>query len=143
MIRKRLFLLLIVALASACSSAPDPKQKIMEAVEAQMEMPSRALSLSDYVKVYAYLNDREVVAAFYAPGPAGYDLNEVCFGGNHKVVPCGPHQFKQTKLRPGQRLWIDRSENLPDVSGGGCGYIRVRYDLQTNRITQTECNGPK
>ena len=115
----------------------------MDAVEAKVEMPSQALPLTDYVRVYARLNDREVVAAFYAPGPTGYDLREVCFDSDHKEIRCGASDMKETKLKSGQRLWIDRSENLPDVSGGGCGFILVRYDVQSSRVTETRCNGPK
>jgi hypothetical protein len=144
MIRGRLTLplLLVAMLVTACTRADDPKQKTMTAIEDKIELPSRALSLNDYVRVYAYLNPRVVVAAYYAAGPDGYDLNEVCFGDGRKEVPCGSHELKQTKLTPGQRLWIDHYENLPAVDGGGCGYIRVQYDVQTQHIMQAECNGP-
>jgi hypothetical protein len=94
--------------------------------------------------VYAYLSDQVVVAAYYAPpGTEGYDLNEVCFDKERKEIPCGLHEVNETKLMPGQRLWIDHYENLPEVSGGGCSYIRVRYEVKTQRVAQVECNGPK
>jgi hypothetical protein len=114
----------------------------MNDIEQKIRIPRPGLPLQNYVRVYAYLNGGVVLGAYYAPGNGGYKLTEVCFDGHKKIVSCGAHQFKETQLIPGQRKWIEHYENLPDVSGGGCSYVRVQYDVASKQITKVACNGP-
>ena len=41
--------------------------------------------------------------------------------------------------QPGRR-WV-RLKDLPLVLDGGCGFIRVRYDVRAKRVREVICNG--
>lgn len=96
------------------SSIALPEQEaMMDRIESRLELPADAHGLTEYARYYAW-DDGRVVAVYIA---AGRDV------------------------RAGERHWLADNRDLPMHLDGGCDVISVVYDLETQSVEQSLCNG--
>ena len=111
---KTLPILAAALCVGACSASNPEQDAVMKAIEAQVSLPAGAAPLRDYVRYYAWEQDRRTADAKVA---AAYLL--------HDGVP--------------GRRWVTREE-LPLQIDGGCSFVSLTYTLSENRIERVECN---
>ena len=76
------------------------------------------------------------MAKWSPPKPvAAYDRYYAWTEGGRKVEAV----YTLYKGAPGRR-WVDRRE-LPLTMDGGCGFIRLHYDVAAKRVEWVQCNG--
>ena len=116
--------------------------KLMDDIEARIELPAGASSLSHYARYYA-IDETGLVTGIFASGyrAAGPDegCEEILEDMSSRPVPCPDDSNDQ--LRSGQRRWVGDSDQLPIIMDGGCGVITVVYDPRRSVIESVTCNG--
>jgi hypothetical protein len=114
-------LLSAALLLSACSSPVSPEQqRLMDTIEARVQLPRGAHSVSQYARYYAFDDSRRIVAIYTT-----------------SVFPNLPDH----DLQVGRRRWVSRDGHLPNISGGVCETVHVVFSPATNEFEQAACNG--
>jgi len=133
----RLALLLALLLALGCARAPAQKEQ-----NAPRPAPPAAAPAGDYAEEQAIMDriEREVRLPEGADPLASYERSyawEQREDGVRKVI--GVYLSPDAGESRGRR-WV--AENaLPMIVDGGCGMIRLGYDVATQRIEYVTCNG--
>lgn len=104
-----------VAPAAEPTGAYAEQQAIMDRIERQIRLPEGADPLASYERSYAWQQRED---------------------GTRRVI--GVYLILDGESRG--RRWV--AENaLPMIVDGGCGMIRLSYDVATQRIERVTCNG--
>lgn len=86
---------------------------MMDRIESQLQLPPNAYELTEYGRYYARDGER-VVAVYLAAGG---------------------------EVRAGERRWVADKRGLPIYFDGGCDVINIVYDLSTEIVEQSFCDG--
>jgi hypothetical protein len=129
---------------TGCSSPEQVRRKeLMDIIEKQIRLPSGAEEMNRYARAYKFASSDKIVAAYFLP-PSKLD-EQFCEGakeggqrnGQIALACPSPEGMKADESR-----WFDNDVYLPDISGDGCGYIYVVYDLRKRAVMYARCNGP-
>jgi hypothetical protein len=117
--KKRLFSAAL--LLSACSSPESAEQKrLMDTIEARVQLPFGAHPLSAYARYYSSKPNGRVVAIYTR------------FVSSH---------LPDHDLPTGRRRWVSDPGHLPNVVGGSCETVNIVFDPATDTLEQPACNG--
>lgn len=114
--------LIVIALSMAlllgCSYQPFQSDALLDKIEQQVTIPPYqsgdfTLALGEYDRYYAYDNWGNVLGIYIASG---------------------------SETRPGSRKWVPLAE-LPIILDGGCGIVNIEFDLLSQKVVSTYCNG--
>ena len=112
--------LFVALLLGACSNAASrEKNRIMDTIEAHVQMPSGAHPINEYARYYAWDSSGRVF-------------------GVYTTVPLG---FSLHRTRSGQRTWVRDTGHLPNIVGGGCETVNLVFNPATRTFGDTACNG--
>jgi hypothetical protein len=142
----------ILPLLLAASAPGDPRQALMNEIEASVRLPKGARPLSAYGRYYTYLKPGKVLAIYVIPSPPPR-LDQGCEVSTKDVDfrPCTKAEIKESydrlaaqvalELPAGKRRWMDRAYDIPDISDGGCRQVTIEYSISSKRFLILQCNG--
>jgi hypothetical protein len=107
---KYLFLVSAITVGG-CAHTPIDEDQQMKIIEANISLPTKAVSLRSYRRHYAFTkDDPNMVTAVYA------------IGGQPR------------------RLWLLEDE-MPIILDGGCKVISFQYNVKSKLFSNISCNG--
>lgn len=125
----------------------------MDGIEKQAKLPDGAFPYSEYGRNYTYLKDGKVMGVYLIP-PKPSDPDEGCsaIGDDDKLEPCSAQDLKEiadmerqlieSQAKANERRWfVSVDQDFPGINDGGCSQVTIIYDVASDKILTTECNG--
>lgn len=124
----------------------------MNRIERVLVLPKGAKPLSAYGRNYALSGSDKVVATYLIPFPS-LDPSVGCevMLEDFNSRPCTKKEIREldksnadsvaAQAPAGKRRWFASREGLPFINDGGCMQVNVEYDIPSQQITATFCNG--
>jgi hypothetical protein len=121
---------------------PSREERLMNRIEAKIQLPHGAGNLASYAKTYAYLPaDGLVTGEYFVPHdgeqpPSCEDIERAERQGVEVWAACPLREGP----RSGQRRWFKDYRNLPYADEGGCTWVDVEYNFKTDHLL-AQCHG--
>jgi len=131
---------------TSCSTPEERRHDaLMDQIEGQVQLPKGASPLDDYIRVYAAGGKDQVIASYalssVVSDAAKQECADVAIDGSAKAVPCVSPVVRAAK--PGDRVWVSRSGDLPFQDVHGCEVITLAYKLSEQRFEELGCVGQR
>jgi hypothetical protein len=139
--------LVIAALTfvGSCSSPGQRRQQaLMNEIEASIDLPKGARSLSSYARYYAYVTPDEIIGAYMVPhmdDPMGRQCEEIDANFTTRTVPCSLPAAEGKEVGSDERVWLNDWHNLPMADDGKCGELTFAFHAAAHRFEAISCVG--
>lgn len=145
MIKRGTVLVFAMLLNGGCSSPNgSPSMRLMDEIEARIELPPEAEGIDQYVRFYAFDGEGKVLGRYVLPRIAESNPNTICeevgSKGASAELPCPPQAAWPMQGRAGERLWVSSPREFPMMLDGGCARINVQYDIASQKVERASCN---
>ena len=136
----------LIVILMACQGQPSAQTRIMDAIEANVELPDRAHELGNYARYYAEGPDDDIVAVYVLPDLLSERAKESCgkLSADLRSSPVRCLSLVREDapiIGAGDRYWLKDWHNLPWISDPKCGDVTVVYEQARNRFKEVRCPG--
>lgn len=117
------------------------RDNLVDHIERRVVLPPKADPFSNYVRYYTRGADGKIVAAYFLP-VYPEPLENICRFVDSAGLTLQDANPTLLPHVPGERVWVNRPELMPQMNDGGCIFITVRVnDEGANGPIPGRCNG--